>query len=71
MAYNISRGGIGMALPYPVQVGTVLVVEPWGQTRARAVRARVVRCVPMDFVWFHGCALMDPLSEEELQAWRT
>jgi hypothetical protein len=69
MAYNVSRNGIGMALPYPVQIGTVLVVEPLGKKKVRPLRARVVRVVPEEFVWFHGCAFVNLLSEEEVQAW--
>jgi hypothetical protein len=71
IVYNLSATGVGLTLPYPVQAGTVLVVEPWGRDKARGLRARVVRSSPVAFLWFHGCGLIDPLSDTELQAWLT
>jgi hypothetical protein len=71
IVYNLSANGVGLTLPYPVQTGTVLVIQPWGREKARSLRAQVVRSSPVAFVWFHGCELIDPLSGEELQAWLT
>jgi hypothetical protein len=69
IAYNISTTGIGMALPCPVEVGTVLEVEAWQLRRAPRLRARVVHARLAYLHWFCGCELLKPLSEEELTAW--
>jgi hypothetical protein len=69
IAYNLSRTGIGLSLLYPLLPGTVLIIEPWGLDGARKLYVRVVRCAPVDFAWFHGCELFEPLSEEELWIW--
>jgi len=70
MVYNISAGGIGLALPFPALVGRVLVIEP---RRARSggmrLRARVVRCGLQQYVWFHGCEFVTPLGAEGLRSW--
>jgi hypothetical protein len=69
IAHDISRIGIGLALPCPLRPGALLTVEPWGPGGARTVRARVVRCAPLEFVWLHGCELAEPLTEDQLRAW--
>jgi hypothetical protein len=69
MVYNLSRTGIGLALPYPVGAGVTLVIERWGRSGVPTLRARVVRSAPDAFVWFHGCELVRPLNEEELRRW--
>jgi hypothetical protein len=68
IVYNISTTGIGMALPCPVNPGTVLVIEPWRWGQDRRLRARVVRSVPVSFLFFHGCEFLEPLTEAELGA---
>jgi PilZ domain len=70
MAYDVSAHGIGLALPFPVPEGAVLVIEPLAlRGPRRAFRARVARCVLQEYVWFHGCAFLEPLSEEQLRMW--
>ena len=70
MAYNISTGGIAVALPFPVPVGTVLLLERRSQRcRAPAVRAWVLRCQLERCVWFHGCAFVERLLDEDLRDW--
>jgi PilZ domain len=69
IAYNISTSGIGIGLPYPVEPGTVLYIHPWSRSNARPVRARVVRSTPVDFLWFHGCELLETLTADEVQLW--
>lgn len=71
IVYNLSVTGVGLTLPLPVRAGTVLQVEPWGLEKARPLQARVVRTALVDFTWFHGCELIEPLSEVELRAWLT
>jgi hypothetical protein len=67
--YNLSAGGMGLALPCPLGEGTVLVIHCWRQANAQPIRARVVRSSARAFLWFHGCELLGRLSEEELQRW--
>jgi hypothetical protein len=70
MAYDISAGGVGLALPFPAPEGAVLVLEPVAvRGPARSFRARVARRALQAYVWFHGCAFLDPLSAEQLRAW--
>jgi hypothetical protein len=69
IAYDLSVRGIGLALPYPITVGTELIVEPAGRPGARALRARVVRFHPVSYLWFCGCELASTLQDAELQAW--
>jgi hypothetical protein len=70
MAYDVSAGGVGLALPFPAPKGAVLVIEPLAVCGApRIFRARVARRVQREYVWFHGCEFLEPLSEEQLRAW--
>jgi hypothetical protein len=69
IAYDVSAAGIGIALPYPLATGTVLVIEPQGPPPVRAVQVRVVRLAPVAFLWFCGCELTVPLCDAELKAW--
>jgi hypothetical protein len=66
-AYDLSSAGIGLALALPLPVGSAVVVEPWGG--ARPVRARVVRTAAASDAWLHGCALAEPLGDEDLRRW--
>jgi len=70
MIYNISSTGVGLALPFPALMGTVLQIEPRGRCQGpMQLRARVVRCALQKYVWFHGCEFVAPLGDEELQRW--
>ena len=69
IAYNISETGIGLTLPLPMQPGSVMEVEAWGLPAARVLRVCVVRTTPVEFAWFCGCQLLQPLAPEELKAW--
>jgi hypothetical protein len=57
--------GVGVTILYPLAFGTDLVIEKFGRS-ARLLHAKVVRSVPMEFVWLHGCQLVTPLTEAEL-----
>lgn len=69
IAYNISRTGIGLTLPLPIQPGIILEIEPWGLPVVKTVRGTLVRCTQVEFLWFCGCRFEKPLQEEELRAW--
>ncbi len=70
MIYNLSSTGLGLALPFPALSGTILQIEPRrGGKQPLRLRARVVRCALQKYVWFHGCELVTPLGEAELQQW--
>ena len=69
MTYDISTMGIGVALLYSLAPGTKLVIEKFGPNNAVTLRAQVVRSVPMEFVWLHGCQLLTPLQQGQLQDW--
>src|ERR1700722_18191301 len=69
IAYDLSAAGIGVALPYPLAVGTVLVIEPVGLAGTTKLEAEVVRLTPVSYLWFCGCALSRRLSDAELQIW--
>jgi hypothetical protein len=69
IVYDLSARGIGLALPYPLAVGTSLVIDPAGQTAAQPVHARVVRVHPVSYLWFCGCELAADLPDDELHAW--
>jgi hypothetical protein len=70
MVYNISASGIGLALPFPGLLGTVLVIQPRrARTPRTFLRARVARCALQEYVWFHGCEFLTPLSQKELERW--
>jgi hypothetical protein len=66
IVYNISECGIGIALPCPLNEGTLLIIEPWRWGHGRSLCARVVRSAPVSFLFFHGCELIERLSEREL-----
>jgi hypothetical protein len=68
MVYNISAGGLGLALPFPALAGVVLVIEPRRRLPMR-LRARVVRCGLEKYVWFHGCEFVAPLDDDALRTW--
>jgi hypothetical protein len=46
-----------------------LHVQPWSPSNPKPVHARVVRATLVNFLWFHGCSLLEPLSPDELQRW--
>jgi hypothetical protein len=69
IAYNVSATGIGITLPLPVPLGSLLEIEAWQLPGARPLTARVVRTAPVEYLWFCGCELSQPLSEAELRIW--
>ena len=69
IAHNISTQGIGLTLGFPLQPGAELIVEPWNMPGAKPLRARVVRTVTVEFSWFLGCTLAEPLDDAQLHLW--
>lgn len=67
---DVSTLGLGLACERPVAVGTFLAVEmPDPLTgEAKVLRVRVVHLTRQAHNYWHiGCALMAPLTEEELE----
>jgi PilZ domain len=71
IAYNISLEGIALTLPLPLQKGTLLRIAAWDLPHARPLQARVVHARVVEFCWFAGCELLEPLSPPELSCWRS
>ena len=69
IVFDISTHGIGLTLPFPLQAGAELIVEPWNLSGAVPLHVRVVRTVPVEFTWFLGCALLRPLDDAQLRLW--
>jgi hypothetical protein len=70
IAFDLSSSGVGLALPAPLPRGADLLVRPYGLPEtAPPLHALVVRAVCVEGVWFTGCILVQPLSEEELAVW--
>lgn len=69
MAFNVSATGLALALPFPVPVGAVLLIDRRSSRGTPPRRAEVVRCKLERCVWFHGCAFVERLTEDELRAW--
>jgi hypothetical protein len=71
---DLSAGGIGLFLHHRFKPGTPLLIELTGTGRGyrRTVRARVVYATAIrdacSLCWRVGCALVTPLSDEELRA---
>jgi hypothetical protein len=69
IAYDISLSGIGVALPYPLAVGTILMVEASGLRSTTALQARMVRHKSVSHLWFCGCEFSVPMTSAELLPW--
>jgi hypothetical protein len=69
IVYDVSATGVGVALPYPLAIGTLLTIESSGLPAAQVLQARVVRISPVSYLWFCGCALEVHMRDAELQAW--
>ena len=67
---DISRDGLSLIVPHPYEPGALLSVVPevLPQSLAPALEVRVLHVEPHgEGLWRAGCALLTPLSEEELQ----
>jgi hypothetical protein len=69
IAYDVSTIGIGVAIPYPLTVGTILAIEPADLPGAGTVEARIVRVAPLAHLWLCGCELTAPLNDTRLKDW--
>lgn len=67
---DISTGGIGLVLAYRFDRGTPLHCElrNAARTLTKLLRMQVVHVIAQDDCWVHGCAFVEPLNEDELQA---
>jgi hypothetical protein len=66
---DLSSTGLALAMSFAVRPGTVLTIEPWGLDRSLSLEVRVVRALPVEFLWLHGCELARPLSDAVLRVW--
>lgn len=69
IAYNISRHGIGITLPLPLPAGKVIRIQPYQLPGAGLIEAQIVHSKRVEFLWFAGCTLVEPMSEEALFRW--
>ncbi len=69
IVYNISSIGLGITMPFPPKPGAVFQMEAWNLPGARLLAIRVVRVSAVEFLWFCGCELLQPLAPEELHLW--
>src|SRR5947208_5836137 len=70
-ACNLSEEGVGLNLPYPLEVGTTLAIRMRGCQPVPAVvmPARVVHATKQqDGTWRIGCEFVRPLDPETLDA---
>jgi hypothetical protein len=66
-ACNLSEGGIGLNLPYPLELGTAVVLRLRGR-RTTTMAARVVHATEQDDgMWRIGCAFDRPLDRDTLE----
>jgi hypothetical protein len=66
-ACNLSEGGIGLNLPYPLELGTAVVLKLRGR-RTTTMPARVVHTTEQDDgMWRIGCAFDRPLDPDTLE----
>jgi hypothetical protein len=66
-ACNLSTGGIGLNLPYPLDRGTAVVLRLRGR-RTTTMPARVVHATEQDDgMWRIGCAFERPLDQDTLE----
>jgi hypothetical protein len=66
-ASNLSEGGIGLNLPYPLELETALVLRLRGR-RTLSMAARVVHVTEqVDGTWRIGCAFERPLDPDALE----
>lgn len=64
---DVSASGIGLVLTHPVEPEVLLAIDLQGVSRL--LLAHVAHATPRtEGGWLVGCALINPLSEEELQA---
>jgi hypothetical protein len=66
---DVSTGGVGLLLARRFEKGTIFKIELGIGSAARNIRVRVAR-VSAEAVghWIHGCAFVDPITEDELAA---
>ncbi len=69
IAFNVSKTGVGVTLPFQLPEGTLLTIEAWNLTGSRPLQARVIHSRPVESLWFTGCELVRYLSDDELDVW--
>jgi len=68
IVHDLATDGVGVWITSPFPPGTTLAIELLHRENARPLQAEVVHTTPQGNGWLHGCALVDKLSNDELQA---
>ena len=69
---DLSSSGLGLVLRPAIPSGATLTIDSLASSAAAPLPpAHVVRCVPADGRWRHGCCLERRLSKDELRGWLT
>jgi hypothetical protein len=69
IAYNVSATGVGITLPFELDEGTLLTIQPWDLPGSRPLQARIVQSRQVETAWFTGCEWLQFLSEDEVEIW--
>lgn len=65
---DLSASGVGLLLRPAIPSGTTLTIDPLLSSPVTLPPAHVIRCVPVNGLWRHGCCLDRRLTDEELRA---
>jgi hypothetical protein len=69
IVYDISLTGVGVALPIQMPRGSLLRIQPAELPSGRTLSVRVVHSSLVDYLWFSGCELIEPLDEAQQRIW--
>ena len=69
-AYNLSTGGVGLNVPEPIDAGRHVTIQfRVSEKDVKTVPARVVFCrQEIDQSWRVGCAFIEPISQDLMDA---
>lgn len=69
-AYNLSTGGVGLNAPQALEVGQQVTIQfRLSDKEVKVIVAQVVFCrLEVDRSWRVGCAFLDPMSQDFMDA---